>query len=376
MLLTVRKADGQIRKVELRKESMQVDDDEHIKSFVLRNNNQAIGYISLPAFYTDWETGSESAKGCANDLAKEILRLRKENISGLIFDLRYNGGGSMQEAVDLSGLFIDAGPVAQLNTEPGKMVTLKDVNRGTVYDGPLLILVNGVSASASELVTGTLQDYHRAVIMGSVSYGKATGQVILPLDTVIRKDLKPLNKQDDAFCKITVEKLYRVTGASIQAKGVMPDILLPDITSIMPKEADEQTVLKPQPVDANKFYTPYPVAGTAALITAGISLTDTVSWLQEVKQAVDRYKIFSEQKDIPLEFTDALRRELELSKLKETASRFRNEKANVFTASHPAAEEQKLKLFPDLKEMNEAWKALVEKDEWVRLAFRVLTTKN
>ena len=104
----------------------------------------------------------------------------------MILDLRYNGGGSIQEAVELAGIFIDAGPVAQIKTssEP-KVITLKDVHRGTIYDGPLLILVNGYSASASELVAGSLQDYNRALIVGSSTYGKATGQVVLPLDTTI-----------------------------------------------------------------------------------------------------------------------------------------------------------------------------------------------
>ena len=148
-----------------------------------------MGYISLPAFYTDWQNNDKAGNGCADDVAKEIVKLKKENIEGLILDLRYNGGGSMQEAVDLSGIFIDAGPVAQIKSRDAKVYTMKDVNRGsTIYDGPLILMVNGYSASASEMVAGTLQDYNRAVIVGSPTYGKATAQVVLPMDTTINLD--------------------------------------------------------------------------------------------------------------------------------------------------------------------------------------------
>src|SRR5205085_944707 len=126
----IKKADGSERVLSLWKEKEEDEQENKVKSFLLKGN-KTVGFISLPAFYEDWEN-EKGVKGCANDVAKEILKLKKENIEGLILDLRYNGGGSMQEAVELAGLFIDAGPVGQYKTRDAKVYTLKDVNRGTV----------------------------------------------------------------------------------------------------------------------------------------------------------------------------------------------------------------------------------------------------
>src|SRR6185295_15214954 len=201
----IKKADGSERSVSLWKEKREEDDDDNkVKSFLLKGS-KTIGFLSLPAFYEDWEN-EKGINGCANDVAKEILKLKKESIEGLILDLRYNGGGSMQEAVELAGIFVDAGPVGQYKTREAKVYTLKDVNRGTIYDGPLMVLVNGYSASASEMVAGTLQDYNRAVIVGSPTYGKATAQVVLPMDTTINPGDDNKNKKAASDLKVTVSQ--------------------------------------------------------------------------------------------------------------------------------------------------------------------------
>src|SRR5664279_2385510 len=139
----IKKPDGTERTVILLKEKMEEDDDQNkVKSFLLKGS-KTIGFISLPSFYQDWENESTGVNGCANDVAKEILKLKKENIEGLIIDLRYNGGGSMDEAIELSGIFIDFGPVGMDKDRDAKLYTLKDVNRGTIYEGPLMLMVNG-----------------------------------------------------------------------------------------------------------------------------------------------------------------------------------------------------------------------------------------
>jgi carboxyl-terminal processing protease len=160
------------------------DDDGKVKSFIIKGT-KSIGYISLPAFYEDWENRKIGANGCANDEAKKVLKLKKENINGLVIDVRYNGGGPLNEAIDLAGIFIDAGQVGLIKDKTSKLCTLKDVNRGTIYDGQLAILVNGYSASASEVLANTLQDYNRVLIVGALTYGKAAAQVVLPMDTTI-----------------------------------------------------------------------------------------------------------------------------------------------------------------------------------------------
>ncbi|MES2848558.1 MAG: S41 family peptidase, partial [Bacteroidota bacterium] len=204
--LTVKTAAGLTKKVTLTKEKV-TNDEGIVKSYVI-NGKQKIGYIKLPDFYSR-ESEEINTKdditydGCANDVSKEIVKLKKDTIAALILDLRYNGGGSMWEAMQLAGIFIDYGPVGSVKDKEGKVRFLKDPNRGTAYDGPLLVMVNGASASASELTSAMLQDYKRALIIGSTTYGKGTSQRVLPLDTAFFEDSKKDYKSYTEFVKVT-----------------------------------------------------------------------------------------------------------------------------------------------------------------------------
>jgi carboxyl-terminal processing protease len=228
--LMLRSSTGSMKLVRLQKEKM-VSDEVVVRAFLLEGKRK-IGYISLPDFYSSW--GAEGAK-CANDVAKEILKLKKENIEGLILDLRFNGGGSMNEAVQMAGIFIDAGPVAIEKQRDKELFTLRDLNRGTVYDGPLVVMVNGLSASASEFVAAALQDHRRAIIVGSPTYGKGVSQTIFSLETGKPvSDFTKLNtKKPWGYATITTSRLYRVSGKSFQQTGVIPDIRLPDVYDVL-----------------------------------------------------------------------------------------------------------------------------------------------
>ncbi len=375
VILTVKKADGLLRKVELVKETMETDDDEYrVKIFLLKNDKHSIGYLSLPAFYTDFDDPQNNVKGCANDVAKAILRLKKENITGLVLDLRYNGGGSMQEAVDLSGIFIDAGPVGQASTTGGKVYTLKDVNRGTIYDGPLLLLVNGASASASEMVAGTLQDYHRAVIMGTPTYGKATSQVIMPLDSLTKPDVFNRNSLSQTFLKLTIGKLYRITGISAQGEGVVPDIQLPDIAaSLIPHESDAPNYLKVEAIPANRFYTPYGGEGLSAFVYTGRKMIDTSAWYQEVKKNATLMKGATIKKDISLKWQDALAQWEKYRAIGEKIEESVYDSEGMFNIQNTADEEKRLQLSPGMKELNEQLKTALRKDAWIATAFKILS---
>ncbi|CAN5820545.1 carboxy terminal-processing peptidase [soil metagenome] len=228
--VTVKTAAGEVKNVKLVKEKIS-DEESIVKSYVLHGNKN-IGYINLPGFYSRESESVKDAKditydGCANDVSKEIVKLKKDTIAGLILDLRYNGGGSMWEAMQLAGIFIDIGPVASMKDKDGKVHFLKDPNRGTVYDGPLVVLINGASASASEFVSAVLQDYNRALIVGGTTYGKGTAQEVLPMDTAEAAT----GKKYEDFVKVTENKFYRVNGSTTQWKGVIPDISLPDMYS-------------------------------------------------------------------------------------------------------------------------------------------------
>ncbi|MBF2708501.1 carboxy terminal-processing peptidase [Flavobacterium soyangense] len=241
--LTIQKKNGNILAVLLKKQVMRTTANA-VSSFIVEKEIK-VGYINIPNFYSDFDGYSE--QGCADDVAKEIVKLNQDNIQGLIIDLQDNGGGSMEEAIKLAGMFIDYGPVSVLVNSKNKQSVLKDYNRGSVYYGPIVILINGNSASASEFFTATMQDYNRAIIVGSKSLGKASMQTILPLDE---------NKQD--FVKLTVEKFYRITGDSNQIKGIIPDIALPILyDSIVPREISYKTALKYDVINSKTRFAPF-----------------------------------------------------------------------------------------------------------------------
>jgi len=260
MIFKFQKTDGTQKTVLLKKEK--IDNDENIvKSFVLTGEKK-IGYILLPGFYTEWE--NESGSSCANDVAKEIVKLKKENIDGLILDLRFNGGGSVGEALQLIGIFIDEGPLAGEKGKDGKIIWMKDPNRGTIYNGPLVLMINGQSASASELTAASLQDYNRAVIVGSNSYGKATMQEMFVPDTITNNPRPSTNRSD--VIKITTGKIYRLNGETAQLNGVTPDIQLPDaFDGIDYREKFSPAVLPAETVAKNSYYRPLPPLPIAEL---------------------------------------------------------------------------------------------------------------
>lgn len=281
LTVKVRKTDGTIRTVVLRKEKIETEDDV-VKGFLL-SGEKKIGYISLPDFYTTWE--DESGSGCANDMAKEIIKMKRENLDGLILDVRYNGGGSLYEALQLCGIFIDEGPLVGIKNKEGKQRFDKDPNRGIIFDGPLLLLVNNQSASASEMLAAALQDYNRAVIAGSSTFGKATMQQLFPMDSsgIDRKD------SPNGFIKITTGKLYRLTGETAQRNGVVPDIILPDaFEGLELQEKFMPFVLPADTAKRNIYYTTLPALPVAALSAASAERVKNHSVFQTLIQGIQK----------------------------------------------------------------------------------------
>lgn len=285
LTLTLKKSDGTTRKVTLQREKSATDDDNSkVRSFIL-NGIHRIGFISLPAFYTDWDGEEGGNNGCADDVAKEIIKLKKENIEGLILDIRYNGGGSMMEAIALAGIFIDFGPVGMSKDKDGRVYTMKDVNRGSVYDGPLILLINGFTASASEMLAGTLQDYNRALIVGSPSFGKATAQVVLPLDTLFDDQHMERMKTSLNFIKVTVDRLFRVNGTSAQQTGVLPDILIPDFSEAQSEREKLLPYSLPNnSIEPNKYFHPYPPIPLEKYKSFSKSYADTSRFIHSFNQ--------------------------------------------------------------------------------------------
>lgn len=253
--LFIKDKEGNEIQVDLEK-TLVYNDNDNIKNALMTGKNN-IGYISLPDFYTN-HTASYTEQGCANDMAKCILKLKKDGIEGLILDLRGNGGGSLYEAIALSGIFIDYGPILATTDNTGEVKILKDINRGFIYDGPLMILIDGGSASASEIVAAVLQDYKKAIVVGVPSFGKATSQMVYPLDPLFSDFSTIPENPDYGYANITGGFLYRVNGKSNQGVGVMPDIELgmTAFDSIEERERTYQNWLVPAAIDKKMIYTP------------------------------------------------------------------------------------------------------------------------
>jgi len=241
--LTLRKKDGTLYMVNLVKQIMKAD-DHSVYSYLLGEGKQKTGYIKVPSFYSAFDNSSND-KGAADDVAKEVAKLNKAGINGLVIDLQFNGGGSMDEVIRLAGMFVNFGPIAVLTDKNMDFSVIRDYNRGMIYSGPMVVLVNGFSASASEFFAGVMQDYNRALIVGSTTVGKATMQTILPLD----------GEESTDFVKVTVDKFYRVTGKSSQYLGIIPDIELPAyFNDLLPREKTMPTAIKNDSINIGLRY--------------------------------------------------------------------------------------------------------------------------
>ncbi len=222
--LTLKKADGTVKVVTLIRDEI-VQDEKFAKSVIVNGTKGRIGYIFLPEFYADFDNPKGSR--CSIDVAREIVKLKEQKVDGIVLDLRNNGGGSLYDVVQMVGLFIDQGPVVQVRDRDGKPQVLSDHDKSVLYDGPLAVMVNEFSASASEIFAAAIQDYHRGIIIGSTTtYGKGTVQRNIPLD-------KSMGFSDAngplGSIKLTLQKFYRINGGSTQLRGVSSDIVLPDL---------------------------------------------------------------------------------------------------------------------------------------------------
>lgn len=234
--LTVKKPDGSILIIPIIRDIV-VLEDTYAQSVILKGKKN-IGYIKLPSFYADFS--GKGGRSCSKDIKKELEKLKAENVDGIILDLRYNGGGSLPDVIDMAGLFIDKGPVCQVKQKSNPAQVLEDREAGIVYNGPLTVMVNSNSASASEIMAAAIQDYNRGLIVGTspASFGKGTVQRFFNLDDYLPPayaNIKPLGE-----VKITTQKFYRINGGTTQLKGVIPDVVLPDPYYLLDQGEKEQ----------------------------------------------------------------------------------------------------------------------------------------
>ena len=220
--LTVRKVDGSTQIISLIRDVVELE-ETYAKSAVILKSDQKYGLINLPKFYVDFEDYNE--RNAATDVAKEVERLKQAGAEGLILDLRDNGGGSLKTVVEMAGLFIKDGPIVQVRSSGKGKEIYDDKDERIQWDGPLVILVNELSASASEILAAAMQDYKRAVVIGSKqTFGKGTVQNVIPLENIVRSN----EHGDLGAIKLTTQKFYRINGGSTQLEGVKSDVVVPD----------------------------------------------------------------------------------------------------------------------------------------------------
>ena len=228
--LKIQKAsDGSFREISIVRDVVEID-ETFVRSAVVEKDGHKYGVIYVPKFYVNFE--NKDSREASSDLEKEINRLKEEGVEGLVIDLRNNGGGALSGAVKMSGLFIDQGPVVATKSRDGFPRMLNDQAVGMVWDGPMVVVINGLSASASEIFAGAMKDYNRAVIVGAPqTFGKGTVQNVVELDNMVRSKL--FGDEKLGALKLTIEKFYRVNGAGNQLHGVASDVVMPDAVAVL-----------------------------------------------------------------------------------------------------------------------------------------------
>lgn len=341
--LTIKKVDGTTKVVSIIRAEI-VQDESYARSAVYTDaNGDKIGYLYLPDFYADFERANGAR--CSEDVAVEIKKLKAANVKGIVLDLRYNGGGSLYEVVQMVGLFVPQGPVVLVRDKDGKSTPLPSDSRGgnnaVLYDGPLTVMVNEASASASEIFAAAIQDYGRGIIVGSSTYGKGTVQRNVPLSRQI--DFMNNAQPDLGFVKLTFQKFYRISGGSTQLKGVTPDVVVPDMLDYLKiREKDNTAALAWDEIKKVNYQT-YKTADVNSQVISKVNneisnntsfklIKDNTSWLSKHSEEprtlkLDKFKEY--QKSVASTAAQTLsliklKQELEISVLKEDYDKFYN----------------------------------------------------
>jgi len=373
--LTVKKMDGTIKTIPIIRGEVQKE-ETFAKSAILQGSNGPVGYIYLPEFYSDFN--HINGRRCAEDVALEVQKLKAANVTGIILDLRYNGGGSLSDVVDMAGLFIDQGPIVQVKSSGTAAMTLRDANKGILYDGPLAVMVNENSASASEIMAAAMQDYKRAVIVGAPTYGKGTVQKIISLDDFADPltrakfnsggDVAAGNKGDAlsysslGSLKITIQKFYRINGGSTQQKGVTPDVVLPSYyDDIEVGERKDKASLKWDEIAPANYQRYANAVNTAEIAAQSKKRVSSNPTFELIQQNAARLKKLQDDNEVSLGETE-YKKELDeasaISKKIEDAQK----KTTPFAITNPKEDMERINLDSANVKKNEDWIKNLKKD--------------
>lgn len=363
--LTVKKPDNSIRVISITRDRVNFE-ETYVKSSVTEKEGQKFGIIHLPKFYIDFST--EKNSNCAKDIEREIKELKGENVQGIAIDLRNNGGGSLQTAIEIAGMFIDKGPVVQVKYRNHKPQVKRDKNIDVLWDGPLVILVNELSASASEILAAAMQDYKRGIIIGSKhTYGKGTVQNIIPINQYINY------KENLGALKLTIQKFYRINGGSTQLEGVYPDITTPSRYGYLKiGERDQDTPLAWDQINQAKYLPKNTYSNYDEVIKNAKKRINNSPDFQKIDEYAQWIKGNQEDQVFSLNLTDYRKEEDEKTK---EVKQYENiyEYKSPFDFMHPIYEEEIIVNDTILRTKRERWHEQLEKDIYVAEAVQVLS---
>ena len=365
--LTVRKKlMGNIEEITLTRDIVEIE-ETYAKTAMVQEEGKNFGIINLPKFYFNMEDYEE--RNAASDIKKDIIRLKEQNMDGLVLDLRNNGGGSLKTVVDIAGLFIEEGPIVQVKSNGQRKDVLSDEDPSVLWDGPLVILVNELSASASEILAAAMQDYKRAIIIGSKqTYGKGTVQNVIDLNRWLRSN----EFGDVGALKLTTQKFYRVNGGSTQLEGVKSDVVVPDRYSFVDiGEKDQDNPLPWDKIDPANYSVWDGYVNFEKTIAESKERMNSNEQLKLIEQHAKWIKDQSEDSFHSLNFEEYAST---AERNQEMAKRFdsiKNYKTNLTFTSLPYEEE----MFQNdtiLEEKRDRWHANLSKDVYVEEAIHVL----
>ena len=366
--LTVRKkVMGNIEEITLTRDVIEID-ETYAKASMVKKDGRNYGVINLPKFYFDMTDYNE--RNAASDIKEDIIRLKKEGMEGLVLDLRNNGGGSLKTVVDIAGMFIEEGPIVQVKSNGQRKEVLKDEDPQVLWDGPLVILVNELSASASEILAAAMQDYKRAIIIGSKqTYGKGTVQNVIDLNRWLRNN----DMGDMGALKITTQKFYRVNGGSTQLEGVKSDVVVPDRYSFVDiGEKDQENPLPWDKIDAANYDIWNGYVGFDEAIKASKERMDTNEQLKLIEENAKWVKSQSEENSYPLNYEEYAKEDANDREMAKQFDAIKDYKTDLTYKSLPYEE----KLFTTdtiLKEKRERWHESLSKDVYIEEAINVLS---
>ena len=365
--LTVKRVDGGIEQIVVTRDIVELE-ETYAKSSIIKDESSKYGLINLPRFYVDFDDYGE--RNAATDLKKEILNLKSKGINGLILDLRNNGGGSLKTVVDITGFFIERGPVVQVKSIGGRREILRDNDPSIIWDGPLVVLVNEFSASASEILAAALQDYNRAIILGSnQTYGKGTVQNIIDLNNVISGS----TYGDLGSLKITTDKFYRVNGGSTQLEGVKSDITFPNRYSYIDiGERDLENPLNWDKIDPARYNSLDKMFNYSKLISNSNERIRNSEFFSLIDDHASWVRSQQDDKTISLEY-NTYKNDLDMSKLQNDKLKIIDNFKSPYNFQWNFVDELDDSSYNnDMKEIRDRWIESLQKDIYVNEAMNLL----